>query len=117
MKILFYDAATYDVESFEERTDHFPDIEIIYHEVDISPKTGSLAQGCDAICAFVNSDLSAPVLEKLAAINIKLVLLRCAGFNNIDLDKRQMNLALRCFVCRDILRKPLRSLRLHWRLR
>ena len=66
---------------------HFPDIEIIYHEVDISPKTVSLAQGCDAICAFVNSDLSAPVLEKLAAINIRLVLLRCAGFNNIDLEK------------------------------
>ena len=87
MKILFYDAATYDVESFEKELNHFPDIEIIYHEVDISPKTVSLAQGCDAICAFVNSDLSAPVLEKLAEINIKLVLLRCAGFNNIDLEK------------------------------
>ena len=87
MKILFYDAATYDVESFEKELTHFPDIEIIYHEVDISPKTVSLAQGCDAICAFVNSDLSAPVLEKLAAINIRLVLLRCAGFNNIDLEK------------------------------
>ena len=87
MKILFYDAATYDVESFEKELTHFPDIEIIYHEVDISPKTVSLAQGCDAICAFVNSDLSAPVLEKLAEINIKLVLLRCAGFNNIDLEK------------------------------
>ena len=87
MKILFYDAAAYDVESFEKELTHFPDIEIIYHEVDISPKTVSLAQGCDAICAFVNSDLSAPVLEKLAAINIRLVLLRCAGFNNIDLEK------------------------------
>ena len=87
MKILFYDAAAYDVESFEKELNHFPDIEIIYHEVDISPKTESLAQGCDAICAFVNSDLSAPVLEKLAAINIRLVLLRCAGFNNIDLEK------------------------------
>lgn len=87
MKILFYDAAAYDVESFEKELTHFPDIEIIYHEVDISPKTASLAQGCDAICAFVNSDLSAPVLEKLAEINIKLVLLRCAGFNNIDLEK------------------------------
>ena len=87
MKILFYDAATYDVESFEKELNHFPDIEIIYHEVDISPKTVSLAQGCDAICAVVNSDLSAPVLEKLAAINIRLVLLRCAGFNNIDLEK------------------------------
>lgn len=87
MKILFYDAATYDVESFEKELLHFPDVEIIYHEVDISQKTVSLAQGCDAICAFVNSDLSAPVLEKLTEINIRLVLLRCAGFNNIDLEK------------------------------
>lgn len=87
MKILFYDAATYDVEAFEKELAYFPDIEIIYHEIDISPKTVALAQGCDAICAFVNSDLSAPVLEKLAEINIRLVLLRCAGFNNIDLEK------------------------------
>ena len=38
MKILFYDAAAYDVESFEKELNHFPDIEIIYHEVDISPR-------------------------------------------------------------------------------
>ena len=87
MKILFYDAVSYDVESFDKVLSEYPDIEIIYHETDISKKTVSLAQGCDAICAFVNSDLSAPVLEKLAQVGIKLILLRCAGFNNIDLKK------------------------------
>ena len=87
MKILFYDAVSYDVESFEKVLPEYPGIELIFHETDISLKTVSLAQGCDAICAFVNSDLSAPVLEKLAQIGIKLILLRCAGFNNIDLKK------------------------------
>ena len=87
MKILFYDAVSYDVESFDKVLSEYPGIEIIYHETDISKKTVSLAQGCDAICAFVNSDLSAPVLEKLAQVGIKLILLRCAGFNNIDLKK------------------------------
>lgn len=87
MKILFYDAVSYDVESFEKVLPEYPGIELVFHETDISLKTVSLAQGCDAICAFVNSDLSAPVLEKLAQIGIKLILLRCAGFNNIDLKK------------------------------
>lgn len=87
MKILFYDAVSYDVESFEKILPEYPGVELIFHETDISLKTVSLAQGCDAICAFVNSDLSAPVLEKLAQIGIKLILLRCAGFNNIDLKK------------------------------
>ncbi len=89
MKILFYDAVSYDVESFDKVLADYPGIEIIYHETDISPKTVSLAQGCDAICAFVNSNLSAPVLEKLAQNGIKLILLRCAGFNNIDLEKAE----------------------------
>lgn len=87
MKILFYDAASYDIDAFDKELPQFPGVELIYHETDISKKTVSLAQGCDAICAFVNSDLSAPVLEKLAEFDIKLVLLRCAGFNNIDLEK------------------------------
>lgn len=85
MKLLFYDTAAYDMEAFEKERVQFPDIEIVYQETDISPKTVSLAQGFDAVCAFVNSDLSEPVLKKLAQYNIKLVLLRCAGFNNIDM--------------------------------
>lgn len=87
MKILFYDAASYDIEAFDRELSKFPDIELIYHETDISPRTVSLAQGCDAVCVFVNSDLSATVLERLAAMNIKLILLRCAGFNNVDISR------------------------------
>lgn len=87
MKILFYDAMSYDKESFDAALKKYPDIEITYQEIDISEKTVSLAKGYDAICAFVNSDLSAPVIEKLKENNISLILLRCAGFNNVDLAK------------------------------
>lgn len=87
MKILFYDAMGYDKESFDRALKKYPEIEITYQEIDISEKTVSLAKGYDAICAFVNSDLSAPVLNKLQEIGISLILLRCAGFNNVDLKK------------------------------
>lgn len=87
MKILFYDATSYDVDSFDRELSRYEGIEITYQETDISLKTVSLAQGYDAICAFVNSDLSAPVIEKLHEMGISLILMRCAGFNNIDLNK------------------------------
>ena len=87
MKILFYDATFYDIESFDRELERFEDIEITYQETDISPKTVSLARGYDAICAFVNSDLSAQVIEMLHEIGISLILMRCAGYNNLDLDK------------------------------
>lgn len=87
MNILFYDTKPYDKKSFDMEFEKHTDVTITYHEADISEKTVSLAKGYDAICAFVNSDLSGPVIEKLADIGIKLILLRCAGFNNVDIDK------------------------------
>ncbi len=45
-----------------------------------------LARGCDAVCAFVNDDLGAPVLEQLAELGVRIVALRSAGFNHVDLD-------------------------------
>lgn len=89
MKILFYDATNYDKESFDKQLVHYPNVEITYQEIDISEKTVSLAKGYDAICGFVNSDLSAPVIDGLHEIGIRLILLRCAGFNNVDLKKTE----------------------------
>jgi D-lactate dehydrogenase len=60
-------------------------IEIHYHESRLSPSTAGYATGADVVCAFVNDDLSAEVLELLAAAGTKCVALRCAGFNNVDL--------------------------------
>lgn len=87
MRILFYDATSYDKESFDKQLANFPDIEITYLETDISKNTVSLAQGYDAICAFVNSDLSEPILDRLHELGISLILLRCAGFNNVAIKR------------------------------
>ncbi len=86
MKILFYDAKPYDEESFLKEQPKFPEIEIEYLKTDISPRTASLAKGYDAVCAFVSSDLGRDTLEVLADQNVKLLLMRCAGFNNVDLE-------------------------------
>ncbi len=59
---------------------------LIYLETRLTAETGNLAAGSDAICAFVNDELSAGVLSRLAKDGIRLVALRSAGFNNVDLD-------------------------------
>ncbi|KKY24963.1 putative d-lactate [Phaeomoniella chlamydospora] len=59
--------------------------EAVYHSSTLSSETVLLAQGCDAICVFVNDLLDAAVLEALHSYGIHVILLRCAGFNNIDL--------------------------------
>lgn len=86
MKILFYDTKKYDRDSFEKVVKKYKDITIEYVESDIDVKTARLAHGYDAICAFVSSDLSAPVIKALAKAEVKLILMRCAGFNNVDID-------------------------------
>ena len=86
MKILFYDTKRYDRYSFDAILPEYPEIQMEYLEADVSEKTAKLAQGFDAVCAFVSSDLSAPVLKQLSKEGVKLVLLRCAGFNNVDVE-------------------------------
>lgn len=86
MKILFYDAKTYDKESFQEASSLFPTIQIEYTESDLDPLTASMAEGYDGVCAFVSSDVSRDTLRILHSKKIGLVLLRCAGYNNVDLE-------------------------------
>lgn len=86
MRILFYDAKKYDVDSFDKELVKFSNIEVEYLDTDLSRSTVALARGYYAVCAFVSSDCSAKVLEKLNEFGIKLLLLRCAGFNNVDVE-------------------------------
>lgn len=83
-KILFFDAKPYDREFFDAanaRRGHH----IKYLNNRLSPDTAPLAAGYDAVCAFVNDDLSAPVIGALHANGIRMIALRCAGYNNVDL--------------------------------
>ena len=87
MKILFYDTKSYDKESFEATLKKFPGIQIDYIRSDLDPRTAALADGFDAVCAFVSSNVSEATLKILHEKGVCLVLLRCAGYNNVDLEK------------------------------
>ena len=89
MKILFYGTKNYDEQFFEKLLPEFPDIKIKFIEANIHEETASLANGYEAICAFVNADLGAPVIEELHQQGVKLILMRCAGYNNVDLKTAQ----------------------------
>lgn len=86
MKILFYDTKSYDRDSFDKKLADFPTIEIDYVKGDLAPKSAVMAKGYDAVCAFVNSDVGRETLEVLHKHGVGLVLMRCAGFNNVDLE-------------------------------
>lgn len=59
--------------------------EFIFHETQLNLSSALLAQGCTAVCCFVNDHLDASVLQQLSNLDIKLIALRCAGFNQVDL--------------------------------
>ncbi|KAK8125190.1 D-lactate dehydrogenase [Apiospora kogelbergensis] len=61
-------------------------IEVIYHDFPLSLETVELARGAEAVCVFVNDAVDAPVLEALAQYGVKAILLRCAGYNHVDLE-------------------------------
>ena len=87
MKILFYAAKIYDKKSFDPLLERFPRIEIDYIDHELEPMTAALAEGYDAICAFVSADVGAKTLEILNEKGVKTVLMRCAGYNNVDVEK------------------------------
>ena len=86
MKILFYDTKSYDRESFQEALKDFPSVTVEYTKSDLDPRTAALSEGFDAVCAFVSSDAGTKTLEILHSKGIRLLLMRCAGFNNVDMD-------------------------------
>ena len=88
MKIAFFSAKIYDKDFFNQ---YLVGHEIIYFEAPLNEQTVNLAQGCNAICLFVNDTLNAAVLKALSASGIKLAALRCAGFNNVDLAAAKAN--------------------------
>lgn len=86
MKILFYGTKNYDQQFFDKLLPDYPGIEIKFIEANILAETASLAKGYEAICAFVNADLGTQVIEELNRQGVKLILMRCAGYNNVDLE-------------------------------
>ena len=84
MKIAFFDAKPYDKPSFDKYGKD-KGIEFKYFETKLNEDTAELAAGYDGVCVFVNDTVNAPVIDKLLKVGIKIVALRCAGFNNVDM--------------------------------
>lgn len=83
-RIAFFDAKPYDRDFFDAANRDFT-FEIKYFDARLNIDNVTLAKGYDAICAFVNDDLSAPVIRKIEELGIEAVGLRSAGYNNVDL--------------------------------
>ena len=83
IKVAFYDAKPYDKPSFE-RYGEAHGVEFKYLEAKLCEDTADLAKGCNAVCVFVNDTVNAAVIDRLYALGIKLVALRSAGYNNVD---------------------------------
>ncbi|WP_026954864.1 2-hydroxyacid dehydrogenase [Algoriphagus vanfongensis] len=85
MKIAFYSAKSYDKESFDHFAQDFGH-EITYFEAKLDKHSTSLAADHEVVCAFVNDILDKSVLKKLKDTGVKLIALRCAGYNQVDLE-------------------------------
>ena len=86
MKVLFFGTRGYDKKSFSAELPNYPDVQVDFTEVNLTPTTAALAKGYDAVCAFVNADVSAMTLEILRGLGVGLVLMRCAGFDAVNVD-------------------------------
>ena len=86
MKIALFSAQKYEEEFFDQANNQGKFLfKLKYFEANLSPQTASLAKGFQAIVCFVNDNLCALTIEILAQQGVKLIALRCAGFNNVDL--------------------------------
>ncbi len=83
MRIAFFDTKDYDKPGFLKAGEKYG-MEFRFYETKLTEDTAALAAGCDAVCVFVNDTVNAAVLERLYALGVKLVALRCAGYNNVD---------------------------------
>lgn len=84
MRIAFFDTKPYDKPSFDKFGKE-KNIEIKYFDTKLSEDTAELANGFDGVCVFVNDTVNDKVIDKLADMGVKLIALRCAGFNNVDM--------------------------------
>ena len=84
MRIAFFDAKPYDKPSFDRFGTELG-VSIKYFETKLNEDTVDLAAGFDGVCVFVNDTVNAAVIDRLYELGVRLVALRCAGFNNVDI--------------------------------
>ncbi len=85
IRVAFFDTKEYDKASFE-RAGTDQDMEFKFFEAKLTEDTAELAKGCDVVCVFVNDTVNAKVIDKLYDCGVKMIALRCAGYNNVDVE-------------------------------
>ena len=83
MKLAFFDAKPYDRPGFDAHAAG-TGLEIRYLETKLGEDTVQLARGFDGVCVFVNDTVNAKVADELYRLGVRVIALRCAGFNNVD---------------------------------
>lgn len=96
MKIIFFSAQPYDKDFFNSQNTDLG-FELVYHKSQLNEQTVGLVDHAEAVCVFVNDKVTALVCRQLADKGVKIIALRCAGFNNVDLEAAK---ALGIKVCR-----------------
>lgn len=84
-RIAFFGAKSYDKESFDKTNEAFG-FDIRYYKGHLTAESAVLAKGAEAVCIFVNDTADAAVIHALKEQQVPLIALRCAGFNNVDLE-------------------------------
>ena len=84
IKVAFFDTKAYDKPSFEHYG-QLHDMQFRFLETKLNEDTVELARGCDAVCVFVNDTVNAKVIDQLHEMGVKLIALRSAGYNNVDI--------------------------------
>ncbi|BAK80952.1 2-hydroxyacid dehydrogenase [Candidatus Arthromitus sp. SFB-rat-Yit] len=84
MKLILFDAKPYDKEYFDMYSREY-NVDIVYEDKKLTFETCHLANGFDAVCIFVNDVVDKEVIDKLHEFGIKLIVLRCAGYNGVDI--------------------------------
>jgi len=88
IKVAMFSCKQYDKESFVRMNQELGgNISFVCHDIPLSPQTAPLAAGAYAVCVFVNDHVTGECVEALAAQGVKVIALRCAGFNNVDAKK------------------------------
>lgn len=83
--VAVFSSKSYDEVSFSKANAQYG-LNLHFHEFRLTTKTAKMAHGCQVVCAFVNDDLSASVLEALSQQGVQMVAMRCAGFDRVDLE-------------------------------
>jgi len=85
-RIAFFDTKPYDRRFFDAANqDPSFGYELVYYETRLTPASASMAKDAEVVCAFVNDDISRETVEKLYAVGVKVLAMRCAGYNNVNL--------------------------------